>query len=74
MNTALGQSMLIGLIIAIIGIISYFLYESVRHGRGNEDSPASIFWGMTASTFAVGTVAAFCFGFGHCDDYYKTLQ
>lgn len=56
-GTVTVEALLTGLVIAIIGIISYYLYV-VASGTKTQDS-SNGFWGMTASLFFVGVLAGF---------------
>ena len=66
MHPSLGvvtaEALATGLIIAIIGIIAYYLYVTVAGKPGDKksgDHKGEGFWGMSASLFVVGTLFAF---------------
>jgi hypothetical protein len=54
-----------GLVIALIGVISYYLYKGVggypsrKSGDAGSSSRLGPFWGMTASMFVVGAAFAY---------------
>jgi hypothetical protein len=58
-----AEALATGLIITIIGIISYYLYVATAGGPGRSGAEApnggsERFWGMSASLFVVGSLFA----------------
>lgn len=62
-RTGTGEALATGLIIAIIGIIAYYLYIVTAGKPGSEKKgekhSSKEFWGMSASLFVVGALFAF---------------
>lgn len=52
-----AEALITGLVIAFIGILSYYLYAS--SGGYSRGGRSQIFWGMTASMFLVGAAFAY---------------
>ncbi len=56
-GTVTAEALLTGLVIAIIGVIAYYLYIVASGSKARSSNHG--FWGMTASLFLVGALAGF---------------